>query len=50
MKTRTTMLSSLAIAALATVTLNSAEALAKSGGGGSNVMPAAATLIRLPEK
>jgi hypothetical protein len=34
MKTHTTMLSSLAIAALATVTLNSTEALAKSGGGG----------------
>ena len=38
MKTRTTMLSSLAIAALATVTLNSTEALAKSGGGGSGGM------------
>src|SRR5262245_48678106 len=34
MKTRTIMLSSLAIAALATVTLNATEALAKSGGGG----------------
>jgi hypothetical protein len=34
MKTHTTMLSSLAIAALATVTLNATEALAKSGGGG----------------
>src|SRR5262245_48280172 len=34
MKTR--MLSSLAIAALATVTLNSTEALAKSGGGGGS--------------
>jgi hypothetical protein len=33
MKTRTSMLSSLAIAALATVTLNSSDALAKSGGG-----------------
>ena len=38
MKTRTTMLSSLAIAALATVTLNSTEALAKSGGGGGGGM------------
>src|SRR5262245_50158432 len=38
MKTHTTMLSSLAIAALATVTLNSTEALAKSGGGGSGGM------------
>jgi len=37
MKTRTTMLSSLAIAALATVTLNSTEALAKSGGGGGGM-------------
>jgi len=36
MKTHTTMLSSLAIAALATVTLNSTEALAKSGGGGGS--------------
>ena len=34
MKTRSTMLSSLAIAALATVTLNSTEALAKGGGPG----------------
>jgi len=38
MKTRTAMLSSLAIAALATVTLNSTEALAKSGGGGGGGM------------
>src|SRR5262245_61546715 len=38
MKTHTTMLSSLAIAALATVTLNSTEALAKSAGGGSSGM------------
>jgi len=38
MKTRTSMLSSLAIAALATVTLNSTEALAKSGGGGGGGM------------
>ena len=38
MKTHTTMLSSLAIAALATVTLNSTEALAKSGGGGGGGM------------
>ena len=38
MKTRSTMLSSLAIAALATVTLNSSDALAKSGGGGSGGM------------
>ena len=37
MKTRTSMLSSLAIAALATVTLNSTEALAKSGGGGGGM-------------
>src|SRR5262245_49603550 len=38
MKTRSTMLSSLAIAALATVTLNSSEALAKGAGGGSSGM------------
>src|SRR5215467_14626171 len=38
MKMRITMLSSLAIAALATVTLNSTEALAKSGGGGGGGM------------
>ena len=37
MKTHTTMLSSLAIAALATVTFNSTEALAKSGGGGGGM-------------
>ena len=38
MKTRTIMLTSLAIAALATVTLNATEALAKSGGGGGSGM------------
>ena len=38
MKTRTTMLSSLAIAALATVTLNSTEALAKGGPSGMGGM------------
>ena len=38
MKTRSTMLSSLAIAALATVTLDSSEALAKGAGGGSSGM------------
>jgi len=37
MKTHTTMLSSLAIAALATATLNSTEAFAKSGGGGGGM-------------
>jgi len=42
MKTRTSMLSSLAIAALATVTLNSSAALAKSGGpSGSSGMRSA---------
>ena len=38
MKTRTSMLSSLAIAALATVTLNSSAALAKGGPSGSGSM------------
>ena len=45
MKTQTSMLSSLAIAALATVTLNSSEALAKGGAGGMRSFSAARTPI-----
>jgi hypothetical protein len=38
MKTKTSMLSSIAIAALATITLNSSEALAKGGPSGMGGM------------
>jgi hypothetical protein len=48
MKTPTTMLASLAIAALATATLNSTEALAKSGAGGSGGMRSFSAAVRTP--
>src|SRR5262245_10611381 len=48
MTTRTNMLSGLALAALATVTLNSTAALAKPGGGGSGGMRSFSTVRTSP--